>query len=56
MQLAAKYKKPTIVARLNDEGYVRGSIRGLNDSELKDFKSFLNESGFFEYCEGRFGL
>ena len=52
MQLAAKYKKPTIVARLNDEGYVRGSIRGLNDSELKDFKGFLNESGFFEYCEG----
>ena len=52
MQLAAKYKRPTIVARLNTQGYVRGSIRGLNESELKDFKAFLNKSGFFEYCEG----
>ena len=52
MQLAAKHKKPTIVARLNSEGYIRGSIRGLNVSELKDFKGFLNESGLFEYCEG----
>jgi len=52
MQLAARYKHPTIVARLNDEGFVRGSIRGLNDAELKDFKSFLNDSGLFEYCEG----
>ena len=29
MQLSQRYKKPTIVARLNPEGYVRGSIRGL---------------------------
>ena len=52
MQLAAKYKRPTIVARLNKEGYCRGSIRGLNNSELKDFKGFLNETGLFEYVEG----
>lgn len=52
MQLASKYKRPTIVARLNEEGYIRGSIRGLGESELKDFKTFLNESKFFEYCEG----
>lgn len=52
MQLADRYKRPTIVARLNDEGFVRGSARGLNQSELKDFKAFLTESGFFEYAQG----
>ena len=52
MKLAAKYKKPTIVARLNDEGYDRGSSRGLNESALKSFKDFMNESGFFEYTAG----
>ena len=52
MQLAAKYKKPTIVARLNDEGFDRGSARGLNDSELRDFRSFLLSTGMFEYAQG----
>lgn len=52
MGLSAKYKKPTIVARLNDEGFVRGSARGVNDSELDDFKSFLINSNLFEYAQG----
>lgn len=52
MQLAAKYKKPTIVARLNDQGFVRGSARGVDKSDLRDFKSFLMESGYFEYAQG----
>lgn len=52
MQLSVKYKKPTIVARLNDQGYDRGSARGLNQSELKDFKDFLTKSGYFEYAQG----
>lgn len=51
-QLSAQYKRPTIVARLNDEGYVRGSIRGLNQSALTDFKGFLEQSGLFEYIAG----
>lgn len=51
-QLAVRFKKPTIVARLNDEGYVKGSARGVNQSELKDFKQFLTNSGFFEYAQG----
>ena len=51
-QLAAKYKKPTIVARLNNEGYIRGSARGLNQSKLKDFKYFMTNSGLFEYAQG----
>lgn len=52
MKLAAKYKKPTIVARLNEEGYDRGSMRGLNQSALESFKDFLEESGYFEYVAG----
>lgn len=52
MQLAAKYKRPTIVARLNEEGFDRGSARGMNQSELKDFRQFLLESDYFEYAQG----
>ena len=52
MQLSAKYKKPTIVARLNKEGYVRGSARGLNASALASFKDYLNSTGLFEYTGG----
>lgn len=51
-QLATQYKHPTIVARLNDKGYVKGSMRGLNESDLKDFKQFINDSQLFEFCEG----
>ena len=52
MKLAARFKHPTIVARLNDEGYDRGSIRNVADCELVDLKAFLNESGYFEYVQG----
>ena len=52
MKLAARYKRPTIVARLNTEGYNKGSLRGLNQSELTDFKSFLLDSGLFEFVQG----
>ena len=51
-QLASKYKKPTIVARLNNEGFNRGSARGLNQSELKDFRQFLLNTDLFEYAQG----
>ena len=52
MQLAAKYHRPTLVLRENDEGYMRGSIRGLNNSELKSLKDYLESTGLFEYCLG----
>jgi len=52
MQLSQRYKKPTIVARLNPEGYVRGSIRGLSNSELGSFKAYLDSTGLFEYVQG----
>lgn len=52
MKLAAKFKRPTIVARPNPEGYNRGSMRGMNQSELTSFKQFLEDSAMFEYVSG----
>ena len=52
MGLAAKFKRPTIVARLNTDGYIRGSARGLSNCELEDLRQFFNNSGYFEYNQG----
>jgi single-stranded-DNA-specific exonuclease len=52
MKLSAKFKRPTIVARLNKEGFNRGSMRGMNQSALTSFKDFLEESQMFEYVSG----
>ena len=52
MQLSQRYKRPTIVARLNDQDYIRGSIRGLSNSELGSFKAFLDSTSLFEYVQG----
>ena len=56
MRLAAKFKKPTLVGRTNNDGELKGSIRGLNDSVLDDFRSFLLSSDLFDFVEGRLGL
>ena len=59
MNFLAKYKKPTIVARLSSDGFWKGSARSSNTTELKDFKSFLKDSELFEFVEGHkcaFGL
>ena len=55
MKLVAKFKKPTIVARLNNEGYIRGSARAVSNSPLPNLKSFFTDSGFFEYAMGHEG-
>ena len=52
MAVAAKYKKPVILGKLCADGVLRGSIRGREESELKDFKGFLTESGLTEFVEG----
>ena len=52
MKLAAKYQRPTIVARLNNEGEIKGSSRGLNESELTSFKNFMDNSGYFTFTAG----
>lgn len=51
-QLAEKYKRPTIVARLNDDGVIKGSIRGVNNSEFNNFRSYLESTGLFEFVQG----
>lgn len=52
MQLAAKYKRPTIVARMDEKGKIKGSARGLNESALVNFKAFLQESELFDLTAG----
>lgn len=52
MKIMAKYKKPVIIARENDEGFLRGSARGDSKGELKDLRQFFIDSGYFEYAEG----
>lgn len=52
MGVVSKYKKPVLLGRIDENGYFKGSARGNNDSELKDFKGFLEESGFMEEVAG----
>lgn len=52
MNFLAKYKKPTIVARLGDDDCWKGSARGSSSTELKDLKSFFAKSNLFEFVEG----
>ena len=52
MQCVSKYKRPTIVARVNSDGYIKGSARGVNNSQLESFKDFLLDSNLFEYAQG----
>lgn len=52
MGVAAEHKKPVMLGRISPDGYLKGSIRGREESELKDFKAFLNKSGYMDYVEG----
>lgn len=52
MGVAAKYKKPTILGRQSTDGFLRGSARGREESELRDFREFLLESGYMEFADG----
>ena len=52
MGIATKYKKPTLLGRISSDGFLKGSIRGREESALKDFKGFLKDSGLTEMVEG----
>ena len=52
MQLVSKYKKPVCVVRENSEGFLKGSARGLANTDMGSMRDFLNESGLFEYNSG----
>lgn len=53
MGIAAKYKKPVLLGRTTSDNYLRGSIRGREESELKDFRGFLINSSLMEYADGQ---
>lgn len=50
--LASKYQRPTMVVRRNNEGELKGSARGLNDSELKDFRQTLLDTDLMLLASG----
>lgn len=52
MKVMNEYHKPVLLGRINNEGYIKGSIRNDDKSELKDLKQFLLDSGLFEYVQG----
>lgn len=52
MRLCQKYQKPTIVARVGTDGYVKGSMRGIENSKMGSFKEFLENSTYFDYVAG----
>ena len=53
MQLTRQYKKPVIVSRVDGSGELfQGSLRGINDSALDDFRQFAEDSGLVEYASG----
>lgn len=52
MGIAAKYKKPTIVGRTSPDGFLKGSGRGRDNTELEDFRQFLLDSGLMNFAEG----
>lgn len=51
-KLAAKYQKPTLILKENEEGSYVGSARGLNNSELVDFRQFLESYSNTEFATG----
>ena len=51
-RLTNKYSRPTIVARANEDGYIRGSARAIKTENMDSFKQYLEESEMFEYVLG----
>jgi single-stranded-DNA-specific exonuclease len=53
IKIAEKYKKPTIIlSTKNKDGVYKGSARGYEKSELKDFKTVVEETDVFELAKG----
>ena len=51
-KLANDYGHPVIIGRVNNEGFLRGSMRGLSTIDMPPLKEFFLKSGLFEYVEG----
>lgn len=54
-QISSKYQHPTLILNEryhNEELWWEGSARGVSNSKLNAFRSFLLSTGLMEYCEG----
>ena len=52
-KLMAKYQKPTLILIHDKEkGIYAGSARGVNGSEMEDFKAFCLSTGYPDMCQG----
>lgn len=52
-QFTNRYHRPTMIGKVGEEGYLRGSLRGSESfAEVPDFKAFLAESGYMDYIAG----
>ena len=51
-KMAAKYQKPTLILKENEDGCYAGSARGVNNSELADFREFVGSYPNAEYATG----
>lgn len=52
-KIQSKYGKPTLILlKSSEDGLFYGSGRCPNDTKLKDFKKYLNNTGLVEYAEG----
>lgn len=52
-RIVEKYNKPAIVLRKIDEDFYAGS--GRSTATFLDFKTYLNETNYFVFCEGHAG-
>lgn len=51
-QLARKYNRPALIVRENENGFLRGSARGVDTIDMPGLKDFFMNSGYFEYARG----
>lgn len=52
-KLASKYKMPAILLRsTNEDDLLKGSARGYDRGELKDFRAIVETSNLFEWAKG----
>lgn len=53
-QFVNKYGRPCMIVRRNNEGFLRGSMRGSeNFDEVPNLQKFLLDSNVMDYCEGQ---
>ena len=52
MQLSTKYARPTLVGKLDENGFISGSARCPEGTVLSSLKEFLSDTALFDYTLG----